>query len=109
MTLPDELEAAVSELKEPNGPAGDAIMCAAARSRAAGARGGEVKYDVLTWDVERQEWTPQQGVRRGPYTLWGLRRALRTLQQLGYPCHRQDSFVLVQAREEQAREEQADE
>jgi hypothetical protein len=44
------------------------------------------KYEVLTWDVEKQKWTPQQGVRRGPYSLWGLKRALRKLQALGYPC-----------------------
>jgi hypothetical protein len=44
------------------------------------------RYEVLTWDVQKQTFTPQQGVRRGPYTLWGLKRALRKLQRLGYPC-----------------------
>lgn len=45
------------------------------------------RYEVLTWDIERQEWTPQQGVRKGPYTLWGLKRALRKLRAIGYPCN----------------------
>lgn len=45
------------------------------------------RYEVLTWDSELQTWTPQQGVRRGPYTLWGLKRALRKLQGMGYPCN----------------------
>ncbi len=43
-------------------------------------------YWVYTWDTERQQFTPQQGVRRGPYSLWGLRKAIRKLRDLGYPC-----------------------
>ena len=46
------------------------------------------KYDVLTWDSELQKWTPQAGVRRGPYTLFGLRKAIRKLRYLGYTAHR---------------------
>lgn len=53
-------------------------------------------YEVLTWDTDRDRFTPQRGVRRGPYTLFGLRKALRQLQGLGYPCNRQDPSVLVQ-------------
>ncbi len=60
------------------------------------------KYEVLTWDMDLQKFTPQQGVRRGPYSLWGLKRALRKLQAIGYPCNRNqadsDPSVLVQAR-----------
>lgn len=44
------------------------------------------RYEVLTWDADTQKFTPQQGVRRGPYSLWGLKRALRKLQEMGYPC-----------------------
>ncbi len=61
-------------------------------------------YEVLTWDTDKQEFTPEQGVRRGPYTLWGLKRALRKLQSLGYPCdyssagHRGDPSVAVHER-----------
>jgi hypothetical protein len=47
------------------------------------------KYDVTTWDSELQKWTPQEGVRRGPYTRWGLKRALRKLRAIGYPCNYQ--------------------
>lgn len=54
------------------------------------------RYEVLTWDTNRQEFTPQPGVRRGPYTLWGLRRALRALQRWGYSCDRGDCSVWVQ-------------
>ena len=60
-------------------------------------------YDVLTWDPERQEYTPQIGVRRGPYTLWGLRKALRKLRDLGYSAHRDDAFVLVVPRSDHAK------
>lgn len=44
------------------------------------------RYEVLTWDSYKGTFTPQQGVRRGPYTLWGLKRALRKLRGMGYPC-----------------------
>jgi hypothetical protein len=53
------------------------------------------KLYVLTWDTEKQAFTPQQGVRRGPYTLFGIRKALRKLQAMGYPCDRNDPAVLV--------------
>ena len=33
------------------------------------------QYDITTWSTLRQTFTPQRGVRRGPYTLMGLRRA----------------------------------
>jgi hypothetical protein len=41
-------------------------------------------YEVLTWDMDKQTFTPQQGVRKGPYSKWGLRRALRKLRSMGY-------------------------
>jgi len=47
----------------------------------------KAKYRVLTWDSEREEYTPQSGVRSGPYTLFGLRKAIRKLRSLGYPCN----------------------
>ena len=46
----------------------------------------KAKYEVLTWDHEKHCWTPQQGVRRGPHTIHGLRRALRKLRDYGYSC-----------------------
>lgn len=48
----------------------------------------KAKYEVLTWDMDKQKWTPQIGVRRGPYTLWGLRKALRKLRDMGYSIQR---------------------
>jgi hypothetical protein len=42
------------------------------------------KYYVTTWDSDRQQFRPQQGVRTGPYTLFGLRRALRKLIGMGF-------------------------
>jgi hypothetical protein len=54
------------------------------------------RYYVTTWDGEKERFTPQKGVRCGPYSLWGLRRALRKLQQTGYPCDRGDNSVLVE-------------
>jgi hypothetical protein len=54
------------------------------------------KYEVLTWDTEVQKFTPQLGVRRGPYTLFGLRKAVRKLRDLGDPAATGDPMVLVQ-------------
>ena len=34
------------------------------------------RYYVATWDSDKQEHTPQKGVRTGPYSLFGLRKAL---------------------------------
>lgn len=53
------------------------------------------RYRVFTWDL--QKFTPQKGVRCGPYSLWGLKRALRKLQAMGYECHRHDFSVLVES------------
>lgn len=46
------------------------------------------RYEVLTWDMDLQQFTPQKGVRRGPYTQFGLRKALRKLQTMGYDITR---------------------
>ena len=57
-------------------------------------------YYVLTYDPETEEFTPQAGVRCGPYTLFGLRKALRKLQDLGYDTSRNGGFsVLVERRD----------
>lgn len=53
------------------------------------------QYYVTTWDLDKQCFTPQKGVRTGPYSLWGLRRALRKLKNLGYSCNRKDPYVAV--------------
>lgn len=45
------------------------------------------RYYVTTWDTYRQEFTPQKGVRTGPYSLFGLRKAIRKLRAIGYPCN----------------------
>jgi hypothetical protein len=57
------------------------------------------RYYVLTWDAGRQRFTPQRGVRAGPYSLFGLRKALRRLQDCGYPATRDDPSVLVERRD----------
>jgi hypothetical protein len=56
------------------------------------------KYEVLTWDTLKQKFTPQRGVRSGPYRLFGLRKALRKLRALGYSARRDDPAVLVRVR-----------
>lgn len=53
------------------------------------------RYFVTTWDTERQAFTPQPGVRYGPYSIWGLRKALRKLQSMGYIAKKGDPSVLV--------------
>jgi hypothetical protein len=57
------------------------------------------KYEVLTWDFDKRDWTPQKGIRRGPYTLFGLRKAIRKLREMGYGYRRCDMFcALIQQR-----------
>lgn len=68
-------------------------------AKKAGAK-KKARYYVTTWDPILEKFTPQQGVRTGPYTLFGLRRALRKLKNLGYECHRDDPSVLVERRDE---------
>lgn len=53
------------------------------------------RYFVLTHDPDRDDYTPQRGVRKGPHSLWGLKRALQNLRNLGYACNRQDPSVYV--------------
>ena len=53
------------------------------------------KYWLTTWDSEAQDFTPQAGVWTGPYTLWGLRRALRALRDTGYQATRSDPCVYI--------------
>jgi hypothetical protein len=53
-------------------------------------------YRIYTYDPMKEAFTPQSGVRSGPYSLFGLRKALRALQNLGYPCDRHDPSVLVE-------------
>lgn len=53
------------------------------------------RYYVTTWCADAQTFTPQIGVRTGPYTMFGLRRALRKLRELGYSADRNDPSVYV--------------
>jgi hypothetical protein len=46
----------------------------------------KARYYITTWDTDTQTFTPQAGVRTGPYSLMGLRKAIRKLRALGYPC-----------------------
>jgi hypothetical protein len=63
-------------------------------------------YEVLTWDMDKQTFTPQQGVRKGPYTLWKLRTALRKLRSMGYETTKAGGVsVLIQRRESETAEE----
>jgi hypothetical protein len=57
---------------------------------------GKPRYEVLTYDPKKQKFTPQISVRRGPYTLFGLRAAIRKLRNVGYDCIRTDGSVRVQ-------------
>ena len=45
-------------------------------------------YFVDTWDTTLQKFTPQDGVPYGPYTLFGLRKAIRALRGMGYSANR---------------------
>jgi hypothetical protein len=54
------------------------------------------RYRVLTYDPETDRFTPQRGVKSGPWSLWGLRRALRKLRSMGYDTNRNAPSVLVE-------------
>lgn len=56
------------------------------------------RYEILTWDANRHKFTPQIGVRKGPYTLFGLRRAVRKLRRMNFDACRSDPSVLVAVR-----------
>ena len=57
------------------------------------------QYYVTTWDIDKQKFTPQKGVRSGPYTLMGLRAPLRRLRELRYDIKRDFApSVLVEKR-----------
>lgn len=62
------------------------------------------KYQVLTWDWEIHDWSPQQGVRRGPYSLFGLRKALRKLRDMGYDTTRNGGVSVLVERIEDRRQ-----
>src|SRR5262249_14250419 len=53
------------------------------------------RYQVTTWDTDKEEFTPQRGVRKGPYTLLGLRKALRELRKMSYGIKRYDDAMCV--------------
>lgn len=48
------------------------------------------QYRVLTWDIDAQEFTPQDGVPSLVTGAAGLRSALRDLRNLGYAANRND-------------------
>lgn len=53
------------------------------------------RYYVHTWDPDTKEFTPQNGVRVGPWSKWGLRKALRSLQDMGYETTRAGGFCVL--------------
>lgn len=53
-------------------------------------------YFVSTWDSEIQRFTPQVGVKYGPYTQFGIRKPLRRLREMGYGVGRESPSVLVE-------------
>lgn len=57
------------------------------------------KYRVTTWDSEKQAFTPQAGCRAGPYTQFGLRKALSRLRGMGYDVSRKGGHSVLVERE----------
>ncbi len=66
------------------------------------------RYNVTTWDIDLQEYTPQAGMKQpaANITLDQLRPALEELRTMGYTAHRtrddSDPFVLVERIDDQA-------
>lgn len=61
------------------------------------------RYYLFTWDPAKQDFTPEPGVRCGPYTLFGLRKAFRNPKlssAVGGPIHRDHPSVLVERKDE---------
>ena len=54
------------------------------------------RYYIYTWDQNKDVYTPQAGVRCGPYSLFGLRKPIRKLQAIGYVAKRGDSAVIIE-------------
>lgn len=48
----------------------------------------EPKYNVTTWDMDLQKFTPQNGLPPGPFSKWELRGVLRALKRMGYDINR---------------------
>jgi hypothetical protein len=61
------------------------------------------RYYVITFDPELDRYTPQVGVRCGPYTLFGLRKALRKLESMGYDIRRDYASAILVEREDERR------
>lgn len=57
------------------------------------------RYYVRTIDPDTGRWTPQKGVRCGPYTQFGLRKALRKLRSMGYDTSRQGGHCVLVEKE----------
>lgn len=59
------------------------------------------KYFVTTYDGETKAWTPQRGVRTGPWSQFGLRRALRALRDTGYSITKSSGFMVRVQRDDE--------
>ncbi len=43
-----------------------------------------MRYEILTYDIYAESFTPQKGVKRGPHTFASLIGARRRLREMGY-------------------------
>lgn len=44
------------------------------------------RYNVTTYDADLRDYTPQEGVNCTNLDIFGLKRCLRELKDLGYSC-----------------------
>lgn len=60
----------------------------------------ESTYRICTWDCEKQDFTPQEGVPELVQGIRGLLQAIRLLKNIGYTAHRNrhdnDAAVLIE-------------
>lgn len=56
----------------------------------------EPLYDVTTWDCERQDYTPDDGLNAPSQgiPITGVRRVLRELRSAGYNCRYRSCWLL---------------
>ena len=60
-----------------------------------------MKYRILTYDIEKEEYTPEEGMQR--LTAAGLKKAMRKLEGRGYDGGKDDPSIVVEEIEETKR------
>ena len=55
----------------------------------------EPTYEITTWDMDKQEFTPQRGIQTPAVGQSGLRRSLRAAENFGYDVRRRGGYSIL--------------